>query len=149
MRSKWFVAAALSAVLAFPALATAGGAKGKTFFTAVLNGGQVIPPSTSNALGVAFLTFDNATKRLCYAISYTGLEGIETEAHIHDGAPGETDAVFFDLTPLGSPKLGCVGPLKATEEHALRRGRTYINIHTDVWVAGELRGQVLQMRGGQ
>jgi hypothetical protein len=121
----------------------------KLTFMAVLNGGQVVPPSNSNAFGVGFLTFDNATKRLCYSMSYGQLEGVETEAHLHGAESGETNAVLYDLTPLGTPKLGCVGPLKRNEEALLKQGRMYINIHTDVWVAGEIRGQVLPVRGAR
>ena len=32
-------------------------------------------------------------------------------------------------------------------EKLLKQGRMYINIHTDVWVAGEVRGQILPIRG--
>jgi len=113
-----------------------------TFF-AVLNGGQVVPPSPSNAMGVAFLTFDDATKRICYSISYSGLTGSETEAHLHGAKPGQTNAVLYDLTPAGTPKVSCLGPIKPVEERLLKQGRMYINIHTDVYVAGEIRGQVL------
>ncbi len=133
------------------ALAPAAGAedaaslKNKRVFMAVMNGGQVVPPSISNAIGNAYLTFDTLTKRLCYSISYSGLVGLETEAHVHAGATGTTDAVVFGLTPAGSPKVGCVGPLARTEEKLLMRGRMYINIHTDVYVAGEIRGQILPM----
>jgi hypothetical protein len=130
-------------VAPLPALAKSS----KVTFVAVLNGGQVVPPSSSNTQGNGFLTFDNATKRLCYSISYGKLEGNETEAHLHSGDSGETNAVLFDLTPLGTPKLGCIGPLTASEERLLKQGRMYINIHTDVWVAGEIRGQVLPIRG--
>ena len=113
-------------------------------FIAVLTGGQVVPPSTSNAMGVAFLNFESSTKRLCYSISYSSMLGTETEAHLHgDAQAGQTNAVLYDLTPLGSPKVSCLGPIKANEENLLKRGRLYINIHTDLFVAGEIRGQVL------
>ena len=113
-----------------------------TFF-AVLNGGQVVPPSPSNAMGVAFLTFDESTKRICYSISYSPLQGTETEAHLHGAQAGQTNAVLYDLTPLGTPKVSCIGPIKPLEEKLLKQGRMYINIHTDLFVAGEIRGQVL------
>ena len=122
---------------------------GKRPFMAVLNGGQVVPPSISNAMGVAYLTFDPATKRLCYAITYSGLQGVETMAHLHGGPTGTAAEVFYDLTPTGSPKLGCLGPLRAPEERKLMKGQTYLNIHTDLYVAGEIRGQVLPQRTGQ
>lgn len=120
---------------------------GKLTYFAVLNGGQVVPPSSSNALGVAFITLDNGTKRLCYSISYSQLQGTETEAHLHNAGVGETNAVLYDLNPIGTPKLGCIGPLKRNEEAFLKQGRMYINIHTDVWPAGEIRGQVIPARG--
>jgi hypothetical protein len=131
-------------VLAAPAPrpALAKPLKQLTFF-AVLNGGQVVPPSPSNAMGVGFLTFDERTKRVCYSISYSPLQGNETEAHLHGAPPGETNAVLYDLTPLGTPKVNCLGPIKPVEEKLLKQGRMYINIHTDVFVAGEIRGQVL------
>jgi hypothetical protein len=139
-------AAALLLVLsAVPRAAAATNAAPPTF-VAVLNGGQVVPPSTSGAFGVGFLTFNEATKQLCYSISYSQLQGVETEAHVHSGASGQTNAVLFDLTPLGTPKVGCIGPFTAKEETDLKRGRMYINIHTDVFVAGEIRGQILPIR---
>jgi hypothetical protein len=138
------VTAGLLAVVALaPHRALAKPAKELTFF-AVLNGGQVVPPSTSNAMGVGFLTFDESTKRLCYDITYSQLQGNETQAHLHGSAlPGQTNAVLYDLNPLGSPKVNCLGPITANEESLLKKGRMYINIHTDIFVAGEIRGQVL------
>ncbi len=140
------IVAALLAILVLTAPAQAafsGGVQpGQRAFISVMNGGQVVPPSISNAFGVGFLTFDNITKRLCYSISFSGLQGTESEAHLHGAPVGQTDVVFFDL-PLGSPKMGCVGPLSPKQEKLLRRGGLYINIHTDLFVAGELRGQVV------
>ncbi|HXJ35963.1 MAG TPA: CHRD domain-containing protein [Candidatus Eisenbacteria bacterium] len=135
------------AALAFAAPALA--ASGTQQFIAVLNGGQVVPPSSSRAFGVGYLTYDKALRRLCYTITYSTLDGLETDAHLHGGEPGKTDAVFYDLTPLGGPKLGCVGPLKTKEVKLLMHGDTYINIHTVPWAAGEIRGQVLPMRTGR
>jgi len=146
IRSRSTAAAALLilAVLVSPARAafSGGTTKDTRAYISVLNGGQVVPPSISNAFGVAFLTFDQITKRLCFSISFSGLQGAETQAHIHGAPAGQTDVAFFDL-PAGSPKMGCVGPLSPKQEKLLRRGGLYINIHTDVFVAGELRGQIV------
>ena len=125
-----------------PRAALAKASRQLTFF-AILNAGQVIPPTTSNSMGVAFFTFDESTKRVCYSITYSQLVGNETEAHLHAGLPGQTNAVLYDLVPLGSPKVNCLGPIKPNEEKLLKVGRMYIQIHTDVFVAGEIRGQVL------
>jgi CHRD domain len=145
LRSSVLAAALAAAVLA-PHAALAKPGKQLTFMS-VLNGGQVVPPSTSNSMGVGFLTFDPSAARLCYSITYSPLLGNETEAHLHgDALPGETSAVLYDLNPLGTPKVGCIGsPLKPNEVSLLKRGRMYIQIHTDIFVAGEIRGQVVPL----
>jgi hypothetical protein len=141
--------AALGALLALASAPVPAHAKSSRplTFIAVLNGGQVVPPSTSNGLGVAFITFDNRTKRLCYSLTYSGMLGNETEAHLHgDALPGQTNQVLYDLTPYGSPKVACLGPLKPNEERLLKQEKMYIQIHTDIFVAGEIRGQILSIR---
>jgi hypothetical protein len=40
-----------------------------------------------------------------------------------------------------------VGPLDSQEEKALEKGLLYINIHSDQFPGGELRGQVLPTKG--
>ena len=137
---------ALLVAVTLVSVAPAGAAE-KTFI-ALLNGGQVVPPSTSQAFGVAYFTFDTGLKRLCFSMSYSKLDGSETAAHIHGGKPGVADVVFFDLD-LGSPKKSCVGPFSAKQERLLMRGETYVNIHSVPWAAGELRGQILPMKLGR
>jgi CHRD domain-containing protein len=143
--------AALAGLSALLVLAFAPAAHAKTprplTFIAIMNGGQVVPPTTTNALGLGFLTFDNQTKRLCYSLTYSGMLGTETEAHLHgDALPGQTNQVLYDLNPYGSPKVSCLGPLKPNEERLLKQEKMYIQIHTDIFVAGEIRGQVLSIR---
>jgi CHRD domain len=135
--------------LALPGVALAA----KFTFTAVLNSGQEIqdPKPTSNALGTALLTLDTETGLLCYAISYTDLVSTETAAHFHAPASAgqNADIVFFispppdGPSPLGSPKTGCVGPLTDEQMSNLRKGLFYINVHSETFPAGEIRGQVL------
>lgn len=116
-------------------------------FTAVLTGGQEVPENDSAAFGVAFMTFDNSSRMLSYSISFTdeNLTGAETAAHFHGPAePGENAAIIFDITPSpGNPKTGSVGPLNRRQQRHLRQGLLYINIHTDSFPDGEIRGQVL------
>jgi hypothetical protein len=128
-------------------------------FIAVLNSGQEIqdPKPTSNALGTALLTLDTGTGLLCYAISYTDLVSMETAAHFHAPASAgqNADIVFFispppdGPSPLGSPKTGCVGPLAGNQMSDLEKGLFYINIHSDEFPAGEIRGQVLPTIGAE
>jgi hypothetical protein len=123
-------------------------------FIALLNSGQENPPTGSNVFGVAFLTFDNATKELCYSISYTGLEA-ETVAHFHGpAAPGVNAPPIIDISPAPpgpsppvSPKTGCVGPLDGQQRGFLKRGLLYINVHSTTFPEGEIRGQVVPVIG--
>lgn len=124
-------------------------------FTALLMSGQEVPDkdhpdNKSNAFGVAFMTFDEKTNKLCYSISFTSdkLAGTETNAHFHAPArPGENAPVVFnitpDISPVGSPKNGCVGPLKKKQRDQLENGLFYINIHSESFPLGEIRGQVI------
>src|SRR2546428_3224680 len=118
-------------------------------FIAVLNAGQEAQPTPvdSDALGVAFLTFDDKTLKLCYSISFTSLTTAETLAHLHGpAAPGTSVGVIVGLTPVpGNPKNGCV-TLPSKNKKDLKRGMTYLNIHTMRFVAGEIRGQVIPVK---
>ena len=123
----------------------AQGADDVQAFTALLNGGQEGQASTSKAFGVAFMTYNEKTRILCYSITFTDdkLSGTETAAHIHGpGAPGENVGVLFSL-PTGNPKNGCTEKLKLSQARQLKKGLFYINIHTQAAPNGEIRGQIL------
>jgi hypothetical protein len=123
-------------------------------FVSVLNAGQEVPATDSAALGVAHLTYDTQTKMLCYSISYSGLEGgqnDELQSHFHGPGPaGQNAGVLFTISPgpspVGSPKSGCVGPLEKDHKKALLKGELYINVHTNQFANGEIRGQVLPIK---
>ena len=146
-------AAACVGGLALPGVASAA----NFTFIAVLNSGQEIQPTkpTSNALGTALLTLSTTTKLLCYSISYTGLLGTETAAHFHAPASAgqNADILFFispppaGPSPPGSPKTGCIGPLTRKQMSNLQKGLFYINVHSETFPAGEIRGQVLPIIG--
>ena len=125
--------------------------KGVKAFTAILNGGQEVPINESPAFGVAFMTFKDDEKLLFYSITFTDvfLVGSETAAHFHAPSnPVEDAPILFDITPVPcSPKNGSVGPLTKKQIGELKRGLFYINIHTDEFPGGEIRGQVLPVRG--
>jgi len=132
------LAVALLTVVALPARA----ASTKTFI-ALLNGGQETPPTTSTALGVAFLTFDESTKMLCFSLSFTSLDANEIAAHIHGpGAPGESAAILFAL-PSGNPKNGCAQIASGKQKKDLKKGLLYMNIHSTLDPNGEIRGQIV------
>jgi CHRD domain len=141
------------ACLALPGVASAA----NFTFIAVLNSGQEIQDTkpTSNALGTALLTLATRTRLLCYSISYTDLLATETAAHFHGPASAgqNADILFFispppdGPSPLDSPKTGCVGPLTGKQMSNLKKGFFYINVQSETFPAGEIRGQVLPING--
>jgi CHRD domain-containing protein len=155
LKAMHLLGAAAAAILALAIAVPPVSAATLQPFIALLNSGQENPPTTSNAFGVAFLTFDNATQELCYSISFTSLVAAETAAHFHGpAAPGVNAAILLDISPAppgpspaGSPKTGCVGPLDGQQRLFLKRGLLYINVHSTTFPGGEIRGQVVPVIG--
>lgn len=146
------VASLASSVLAVTLGVTPAAADTLEPFTAVLNGAQEVPPVPSPSQGVALLTFNKTNSALCYAISYSPLGGTETVAHFHGpAAPGQPAGVVKDITPspspVGSPKNGCVTVDDKNQVKELRKGLWYINVHSSIAPGGEIRGQVLPVKG--
>ena len=132
-----FAAIAVTCIGARPATAET-----KTFI-ALLNGGQETPPNTSTESGIAFLTFNG--KQLCFAITTT-IGSRETAAHIHGpAAPGESAGILFPLD-AGRAKNGCWSSPDNSVKKALKKGRLYLNVHTDEFPNGEIRGQILKTK---
>ena len=112
-------------------------------FTALLNGPQGVPPALNTAQGSAFLTFNKKSKELCFSISYVSLSGPELFSHVHGPAiPTSTAPVVFTL-PTANAKNGCVSLDRDTEKN-LKSGRLYINVHTNMYPTGEIRGQIIR-----
>jgi len=115
-------------------------------FTAALSGAQETPPNASIGYGSAQITYTDATKILCYAVSFAGMGSAEILAHIHGPAlPGVAGPVVYAL-PLGNPKVGCIGPITTDEKKALFKNELYINLHTAGLPGGELRGQIMRIK---
>lgn len=155
MRTRFVPVLSIASLLVFGILSPSARAQTTMEWIAlsVMTPSQEVPPVLeSNAFGVAFLTFEELTSTLCYSISYTdgGLDNLasgETAAHFHGPArPGEAAGVQFEISPnpspTHSPKVGCVGPLDATQRRELLSGLWYINVHSNAFPSGEIRGQI-------
>ena len=113
------------------------------YFRAVLDGAQEVPPSGSPANGVGCFVL-NPDNTLDYLVSFAGLVGTETAAHIHGPAPAGINAGVVFPFVVGNPKAGTFGPLTAQQVADLSGGLYYVNIHTTAFPGGEIRGQILR-----
>lgn len=77
-----------------------------------------------------------------WTMTFAGLTGPAVAAHIHLGKRGDAGAIAVPLCgPCVNPEDGTGNVNPATLE-ALQNGGAYVNIHTGMNAAGEIRGQV-------
>ncbi|MEP6637332.1 MAG: PQQ-dependent sugar dehydrogenase, partial [Acidobacteriota bacterium] len=109
-------------------------------FVANLSGPQEVPPNTSTAIGTATLLLSPDETSAKVSLSFSGLSGPETVAHIHGpAAPGTNAPVLFPL-PQGNFSDFLIS-LTPTDVQNLKDGLLYVNVHTNNFPAGETRGQ--------
>jgi hypothetical protein len=138
MKIKAMLAGALlSAAFAAGALAAT------TMYKADLKGSQEVPVNDSKATGNAELSYDPASKKLSWKVTYSGLTGAATGAHIHGPAdPGKEAPVVIKFEKSASPIEGSA-TLTDAQAADLQSGKWYVNVHTAEHKSGEIRGQVM------
>lgn len=108
-----------------------------------IDGLQEVPPVNTPAFGTGDVTYDSSTMLLSWEITYDGLLGPISASHFHGPADfGENAGVQVNIGALPSPMIGSA-TISAAQEADLLAGRWYVNIHTNVHPAGEIRGQVV------
>ena len=141
--------AALSVPAALVSSAGPAAAAGGTF-TATLEGIQEVPPNASPATGSATVVLDAAETTINVTVTFSGLLGQTTAAHIHaPGAPGVNAPVVIAFTgfPVGvtSGSYNASFAVTAGQVSDLRAGLSYVNIHTNLFPGGEIRGQLTEV----
>ncbi len=114
-----------------------------------MSGAQETPPVTTAATGSIEANYNRLSKTLFYTVTFSGLSGNATAAHIHGlGEAGVMAGIVQTFSPFPAKTSGTysgtllVDGVKVTEENILA-GRYYINIHTALNGAGEIRGQLI------
>lgn len=116
-----------------------------TRLVATLNGASEKPTSTTSAATGNFVGDLNTTTRvLSYTLTYTGpFSSSLTGGHLHRitnaNGTGPIDVPFNSLT---SPITGTTAALPQTKVDSMLNGFYYANLHTTLYPAGEIRGDI-------
>jgi hypothetical protein len=131
--------AVIATVSATPALAE------MQSYKAVLNAVNQVPPNDSKATGALTASYDTATKKLTYNVTYTGLSGPATAAHFHGPADAKANAgVAVGAKDVATSPIKGEATLTDAQAADLMAGKWYFNIHTEKNKGGEIRGQVMK-----
>lgn len=114
--------------------------------SASLNAGNETEEVTSSATGSFQGTYNKMTGELTFTLNWSGLTGPPTMMHFHGPAgPGVNAKVKIGITGFPEDATGSVTG-KVTVEEGDRAdfaaGKWYVNIHTEAYPPGEIRGQV-------
>ena len=156
-------AAALTMVL--PAWAQGGGTA-----SIRLQSFEEVPAISSLAEGRFTASLNGQGTSLSYELTYSGLRGNVTQAHIHVAQPGVNGGIVIFLCsnlgngPAGTQPCPASGTISGTVTdanvvgsaaaqgvaagelprviRAMRNGVTYVNVHSTLFPGGEIRGQL-------
>jgi hypothetical protein len=117
-------------------------------YQASLSGGQQVPPVVTPAYGTAEVQLNTTTNTITWKVSYSGLTGPATGAHIHGPAvAGQNAGIVVPFTGnLNAQPLTGEQRLAPAQVAQLTSGQWYVNIHTARHPGGEIRGQLRPRR---
>lgn len=133
------------AALALTALSSAG-TRGVMGVSAKLTAAQEVPKQVVvNTKGTGLFSASLQGKKLTWKLTFSGLTGPATAAHIHLGAMGKAGNVVVVLC-ASTCKSGKTGTamLSSALVSALSKHLLYVNVHTAKNPAGEIRGQLAE-----
>jgi hypothetical protein len=117
---------------------------GRTLVT-TLTGAQEAPgPGDPGGFGLAVFRINPGQERICYVLTAVGLDSTVVAAHIHRAPPGVPGAIVLPLeAPVGGFSAACADVERAlATEIATHPGDFYVNVHTETFRAGAIRGQL-------
>ena len=120
----------------------------KAAFKAVLTAADATPPANSPAQGLLVAMLDRNTGLFRWKLTYQNLSGPVRGAYFH--GPAASGQVAEPVLPVGGRKITSPyegrAMLSGGQIKALLAGRWYVNLRTERYPQGELRGQVIEMQ---
>ena len=149
MRRRVLFLAATLGMVAMLAVGAPAYGEGRSFATTLTGAAEVPGPGDADASGTAFITLNQGQGEVCFDLSWTGIDGTVTAAHIHIGSATEAGDVvvplFTDAALSGTDTASdCVSGVSKELIKAIRQNpeNYYVNIHSSVFPAGAIRGQL-------
>lgn len=121
-------------------------ARATTTVAATLNAKQEVPKQVvKDAKAKGRFTGKLVGSKLTWKLTFSGLTGKATAAHIHMAKAGKAGNVIVVLcTPCRSGAHGST-KVSAAVKRALANHKAYVNVHTAKNPNGEIRGQISEM----
>jgi CHRD domain len=135
-------------MVAMLAMAAPAFGEGRPFSTALTGAAEVPGPGDPDASGTASITLNQGLGQVCFDLSWAGIDGTVTAAHIHVGSAvvaGPVVVPLFSGAFAGTDSASdCVSGASEELIKAIRHdpANYYVNIHSDVFPAGAIRGQL-------
>ncbi len=121
------------------------------YFQGMLQASQQVPPNASTAGGMVIVKYNVATRYVEVIGSFSGLLDTIQATHIHTGSAGSSGPVVVPLTFSGVTTGTISGSATVSQafEDSLLAGKTYVNVHSKSFPAGEIRAQLIATTEGQ
>lgn len=122
----------------------------KTDFRATLNGTNEVPPVETKGSGWFEAVYRPSTKVLEYRLNVAGLSGPVTMAYLHGPAPAGQNAQ--QVAPINVPfyadRSTISDGVTLTKQQAdeVLAGLWYVNVMTEKYPEGEIRGQIVPLK---
>jgi CHRD domain len=120
--------------------------QGRPLATTLTGAAEVPGPGDLDASGTAFITLNQGQGEVCFDLSWARIDGTVTAAHIHIGSATVAGPVVVGLFAgsFAGTASGCVSGVSEELIKAIRQDpeNYYVNIHSDVFPAGAIRGQL-------
>jgi hypothetical protein len=138
---------AVSAAGALAAVASADDG-GRPFHTVLTGAAEAPGPGDPDGTGTASIQLNQGQGTVCFDLSWQNVDGTVFAGHVHvapPGSPGPIVVPLFSGSFAGTDSVsGCVENVDPELIKAIRQDPAayYVNIHSTIFPAGALRGQL-------